>query len=256
MPANVKKPIGILLLGAIVVLSAACSGEATPTRIARAPTDAPTQTPWIIYIPITTTPEPFTATALPTTTPVKPPATATRTRAPATPRPANTEPPPGPPPTTAPAEPPTAAPPTAPPAASCGQPYSVQQLLFPENGTKRQAKGGSGAGRTIQFQWEPISNSELDPKLGYRINISTPANRQAVYISHNAYLQRKVAILSQQATYGLTLGDDTTAQWNVDVIMTSGEFPNSGDDTTPPLGTITPCGPTSPTFTIDLEVLE
>jgi len=130
----------------------------------------------------------------------------------------------------------------------------VTKLTFPENGTKRRAKGGSGAGATIQFKWDPVVAFEIDPKIGYRVNISTPRNSQALYISHNTYLIEEVAILSQQATYGMTQGDDATATWTVDVIMASGEFNDTGDDTQPPLGTVAICGPTSPPFTIELAV--
>jgi hypothetical protein len=86
------------------------------------------------------------------------------------------------------------------------------------------------------------------------VNVSTPINSQALYISHNNYLQERMAILSQQATFGLTNGDDITATWSVDVIRASGEFNNVGDETQPPLGTVTVCGPTSPSFIIHLVV--
>lgn len=233
--------------------SAACGGsDATPTRTRVAQAEA-TQTPWIIYIPVTTTPGPATATLEPTSTPNAPqptPVPATRTRAPATARPAPvvTKPP------TAPPEPPTAEPPTATQAPSCGQTYQVKNLTFPEDHALREAKAGSGAGKTIQFKWDPIASYELDPKIGYRVSIASPSNSQALYISHNKYLKDPVAILSQQATYGLTQGDDTTATWHVDVIMTTGEFNDAGDDTTPPTGNIIVCGPSSPTFTIELTV--
>jgi hypothetical protein len=248
---NVKKIIVLLSFGILAVTSAACSsGDAAPTRTRVAQAEA-TQTPWIIYIPVTTTPGPATATLEPTSTPNAPqptPVPATRTRAPATARPATTKPP------TAPSESPTTEPPTATQAPSCGQTYQVKNLTFPEDHALREAKAGSGAGKTIQFKWDPIASYELDPKIGYRVIVSSPSNSQALYISHNTYLKDPVAILSQQATYGLTQGDDTTATWHVDVIMTTGEFNDSGDDTTPPTGSVIVCGPSSPTFTIELTV--
>ncbi len=207
-------------------------------------------------MPVTVTPGPATATLEPTSTPNAPPPTAVPPTNP--PAPVNTRPPQptNPPQPTTPPESPTAEQPTATPAPSCGEAYQVTKLTFPENGAKRQAKAGSGAGKTIQFMWEPVVAYEIDPRIGYRVNVSTPRNSQALYISHNEFLKEQVAILSQQATFGLTQGDDTTATWSVDVIMASGEFNDSGDDTQPPLGTVTVCGATSPQFTIELEVQE
>jgi len=254
---NVKKTILALALIALALVSIACSGsDATPTRT-RVAEALPTQTPWVIYVPVTVTPGPATATLEPTVTPSGPQPTATKP--PATARPAQpTKPPRTAPPaaTAAPTDagPPSPAPPTATTAPSCGQAYQVTKLTFPENGAKRRARPGGGAGATIQFKWDPIAGYDLDPKIGYRVNISTPKNSAALYISHNAYLKEQVAILNQQATYGLTNGDDATATWTVDVIMTDGEFNDVGDDTQPPVGTISTCGPTSPPFTIQLAV--
>ena len=253
---NVKKTIAIFFVGALAVVSVACSsGDATPTRT-RVAEAQPTQTPWIIYLPVTVTPGPATATLEATSTPsvveptVPPP---TNTRRPVTAAPPQPTKPPQP---TTPAEPPTAEPPTATPAPSCGQAYQVTTLTFPENGAKRRAKDGSGAGATIQFKFDPVVAFEIDPKIGYRVNVSTPRNSQALYISHNTYLKEQVVILNQQATYGLTQGDDMNASWSVDVIMASGEFNDVGDDSQPPLGTVAVCGPTSPTFSIELVVEE
>ena len=251
---NVKKFIALSSFVALALASTACGGsEATPTRVRVAQAEA-TQTPWIIYMPVTVTSGPVIATLEPTSTPNAPAPTAVPPTKP--PAPVNTRQPQptSPPQPTAPSEPPTAGPPTATTAPSCGQAYQVTNLTFPENGAKREAKAGSGAGKTIQFKWDPVVAYEIDPKIGYRISISTPRNSQALYISHNAYLKEQVAILSQQATFGLTQGDDATASWHVDVIMASGEFNDVGDDTQPPLGTVTVCGPSSPTFTIELSV--
>lgn len=236
---------------ALAVLSAACSGgDATPTRTRVAEAN-PTQTPWIIYLPVTVTPGPATATLEATSTPNAPQATPvppTVVKPTAKPRTAV------PKATATPAESATPAPPTATPAPSCGQVYQVTTLTFPENGAKRRAHPGSGAGATIQFKFDPVAAFEIDPSIGYRVNITTKRNSTALYISHNHYLQEGVVILNQQATYGLTLGDDATAEWSVDVIKVSGEFNDSGDEGVAPLGTITTCGPTSPTFSIELAV--
>ncbi len=256
---NVKKTIALVAVGALAALTIGCGGSGgTPTRTRTAESLA-TQTPWLIYVPVTVTPGPDTATLEPTVTPDAPTATAVPpTKPPATARPV--------PPTKAaqPTTPPVAvtqptavtvaAAPTASPAPSCGQTYQITNLTFPENNATRRAKPGGGAGATIRFNWDPVAAYELDPKLGYRVNVSTKLNSQALYISHNGYLKERAAILNQQATYGLTNGDDATATWTVDVIMTTGEFNDAGDDATPPLGTVIVCGPTSPSFTIQLTV--
>ncbi|MCC7164493.1 MAG: hypothetical protein IT331_18515 [Anaerolineae bacterium] len=259
---NVKKTIAVFMFGALAVLSAACGGgDATPTRTRVAQQEA-TQTPWIIIIPVTVTPGPPTATLEPTSTPSvveSSPVPPTNTRPPQPtkpPAPAATEPSVVVTQPTTPAESPTAAPPPPTPTPSCGEPYQVTTLTFPENGAKRRARPGSGAGATIQFKWEPVVGFEMDPKIGYRVSVGTPRNSAALYISHNAYLADPVAILNQQATYGLTQGDDMQATWFVDVIRTTGDFNDSGDDAQPPSGTITPCGPSSPTFSIELVVEE
>lgn len=253
---NVKKTIALSLFCALAVLSVACSGgDATPTRT-RVAEAQPTQTAWIIYVPVTVTPGPATATLEATSTPSAPQPTAVPptqvkpTARPHTPVPVVQA-------TATSSAPPTAAPPTATTAPSCGQTYQVTTLTFPANGDTRRAKPGSGAGATIQFKFEPVAAFEIDPHIGYRVNVGTKSNRTALYMSHNKYLSAMKLdgmVLSQQATYGLTLGDDATADWTVDVIMTSGEFVDSGDQGQPPTGTITTCGPTSPTFSIQLAV--
>lgn len=242
------------MLGVLAVVSTACGGgDATPTRTRVAQAEA-TQTPWIIYLPVTVTPGPATATLEPTSTPSGPPATAV----PPTRPPANTRPPQPtePPQPTAPPESPTAAPPTATPAPSCGESYQVTTLKDPPSGTVRDVRNASGQGKTLRFNWDPVVPYELSSKIGYRVNIRTGINSVAIYISHNEYLREQVAILNQQASWGLTQGDDMTATWNVDVIMVTGEFNDAGDDTQVPLGTIAVCGPSSPSWTIDLHVVE
>ncbi len=256
---NVKKIIAVILLGLVAGLSVACSGGGpTPTRTPKAVAENgnATQTPWIIYVPVTVTPEPFTVTPLPTVTssqPQPPPPKPTNTRVPNTAAPARSTATPAPP--TASAQP--AAPqPTATQPAACGQTYQVTQLTFPKEGDTRDAKPGSGAKSTIQFKFGPISLNDLDPKIGYHIIITAPKNSAEVYISHNGYLnvmKDTGAILSQQATYGLTGGGDVLVRWNVTVVYSNAGF---DDHTFTALGPTTTCGPVSPTSSIYLRVLE
>jgi hypothetical protein len=235
-------------------LGAACNGAGpTPTRTPRAVADSgnPTQTPWFIYVPVTTTPEPFTITALPTVTSSAP-----------IPKPTNTRPPR----TVAAAASPTLAlpstatatsAPAATPTPSCGETYQVTQLTFPNNGDTRDAKAGSGAAQTIQFKWIPVVTWDLDPTIGYMVYIAGPTKGRsdALYISHNGYLKVEGGngvILNKQATWNLTGGDDTDVQWNVTVIRSSSGFDDQAFNI---IGTATPCGPASPSFLIHLHVL-
>lgn len=256
MKVNVKKRILVLLLG-LAALSVGCGGTgATPTKTPRAVADSgvPTQTPWFIYVPVTTTPEPFTVTPLPTVTSAIPPT--------AVPRPTNTRAPrPVAPAATATAVPPTGLPVTETPAPtptpSCGQSFEVTQLLFPHNGDTRDAKGGGGAAHTIQFMWSPVANYDLDPTIGYHVIISGPTQGRSaeLYISHNGYLlvqNGNGVILSQQATFGLTNGDDTDVHWNVTVVKSSAGF---DDQNFAIIGTPTICGAPSPSFTVHLKVI-
>jgi hypothetical protein len=254
---NVKKLIAVALLSLIAGLSVACSGAGpTPTRTPQAVAENnPTQTPWIIYVPVTNTPEPFTVTPLPTVTASQPTPRPTNTRAPrtaapvvrataaprATPTSADSPTPPPPPPT---------------PTPSCGQTYQVTQLIFPADGDTRQAKAGGGASKTIQFKWTPVASYKLDPKIGYHVIITAPKNSTELYISHDGYLDvmnGNGAVLSQQATWGLTNGDDVDIHWNVTVVYSSGGY---DDQTFTIIGTATPCGPVSPTYTVHLQVVQ
>ncbi len=249
---NVKNIVVVALLGLLAAAGVACSGAGpTPTRTPRAVAENgnATQTPWIIYVPVTNTPEPLTVTPLPTVTSSKP---EQPTPKPATPRPAK------PAATKAPTKEPTATeiPATEAPAAtatpSCGVNYQVAALTFPNNGDTRETKPGGGAAKTIQFKWTPVSQNQLDPNIGYRVFIKSPTNQTAVYISHNSYLVRGMAILSQQATWGLTNGDDVDTQWDVTVVKSSGGFDDNTGDL---LGSATACGPMTGPWIIHLKVV-
>jgi hypothetical protein len=250
----VNKSIAVVLIGMFAGLSAACSGTGpTPTRTPRAVADSgsATQTPWFIYVPVTTTPEPFTITPLPTVTSSAPTPKPTNTRAPKPVVIAATHTPELSPTVTE-----TSAP-AATPTPSCGDTYQVTQLTFPHNGDTRDAKGGSGAAHTIQFMWTPVVAWQLDPTIGYHVIVNGPTQGRSaeLFISHNGYLKVNGVngvILSQQATYGLTNGDDTDVHWNVTVVKSSGGF---DDQNFAIIGTPISCGAPSPTFTVHLKVL-
>lgn len=129
----------------------------------------------------------------------------------------------------------------------------MTNLIAPPDLNTYLAKPGSGQGSTIRFQWEPIKPyGGLDPKLGYHVIVTAPHNGAELYVSHDGFLdQGKLLILSQQAMYGLTGGEDTAAQWNITVVMASGGF---DDSTHEALGTVINCGPSSPTRTVYLHV--
>ncbi len=273
LQVNVKKICAVVVLGSMVGLSAACnaSGEATPTRTPRAGAENsnPTQTPWIIYLPITSTPDPFTVTPLPTVTSssLKPTPKLTNTREPVTPGTVATKAPSATPrPTLVSIAQPTPIPATPVPlptqAPSCGQTYQVTNLYFPPNGDTRDVKNSPGAAHTIQFKWTPpaaLGTTQASTQIGYEVDITGAGNRGAqLFISHNGYLAVQSGngvVLSQQASYGLTNGEDTAARWSVTVVMSSAGF-NDNDSEQRPAGTITRCGPASPQFLVNLRIIE
>lgn len=237
---------GAILIG-VMVVAISCGGTSgavpTTTRIARAEA---TQTPIIIYVPVTTTPEPFTATPLPTVTSAGP--TRTPTRPPQPPQP----PQPTRPPVAAATNTPVPAPSnTAAPA--CGQALKVAALTFPEDGATRNT--ASGGGPTIQFKFTPVVNYPLDSSIGYRVDMkNTRTNRpDARYMSHNKYFPTNgPIILDGKALWIMAGGDDGQMEWTVTVIKASGGFDESTDQ---PIGTVADCGsPTGP-FRIYVHVL-
>lgn len=251
-----KKIAMVVWFGVLAALGAGCSGAGpTPTRTPRAIADngIATQTPWFIYVPVTTTPEPFTITPLPTVTSSVPTPKPANTRAPRTAAPAATK-------TSVPdTEVPTTPTPEPSPTPSCGEAYQVSQLTFPADGDLRSAKGGGGASKTIQFKWVPVVSYQLDPTIGYHIVITgaTAGRSSQLFISHDGYLKVQKttgAVLSQQATFGLIPpnADAADVQWNVTVVKSSGGF---DDQNFAILGTPTSCGPPSPSFTIHLTAV-
>ncbi len=227
----------IIVLSALALGVTACgSGAATLTP---APTRAATQTPWIIYMPVTTTPEPPTAPLLPTAV-VKAAATPTRTPT----RPVAK-------PTVTPTKPPVApsapvAQPTAAPACSIG----TVTLTFPENGAPRNK------GAAFEMKWTPPGalSGETDPNVGYRIEMesrrgSKIINGATVYISHNKYLRDGKFIFDRNAVAMLAGGDDATVTWKVTIVKTSGGFDDAQQQA---VGNVVSCGSPSLPFQIQL----
>ena len=224
----------IVLIGLTIGLDA-CSGSPAQTP---SPTRAATQTPWIIYVPVTSTPEPATVTPLPTVTaagparaPTKPPAT----RPPATKAP----------PTAAPA----AAAPTASPAPACN--LGTARPTFPENGSPRSANGA------IIFKWDPPGTLSGigDSHVGYMIQMQSRRggqlyNGDTVYVSHNKYFQDSQFTYDRRAVASLAGGDTATLTWNVTVVKTSGSF-NDNDYTVRPPDLIK-CGSPSEDLQVQL----
>ncbi len=238
-------------LGILVWALAACSpGAARPTApIAR----VATQTPWIIYMPVTNTPEPPMVTPLPTITAARPPRTATRvaTARPAAPtktlvkRTATIAP-----------TPVVVVPPTAAPACSAG---SIR-LLFPEDGAPRATKQNGPGPDTFVFKWVPLQEGNADASMGYRISIVSKAvgttkqiNSDAVYVSHDTFMKNgQQYIYNANAVHGLVGSGDSnvTVFWNVTVVKTTGTFDDKGGVT----GSVIDCGPPSQTWTISLTI--
>ena len=237
---NLKR---IIALGLLALTASAC-GNSNAT-LTPPPTRAATQTPWIIYMPVTTTPEPTLLPLLPTAE-VKAPATRTPTRAVVVK------------PTAVPTKPVVAsvAKPTAAPACS----YGTVNLKEPGNNDTRHTKSQGVGGDTFRFIWDPPASLQgpSDPQVGYKIAISSQrggfANGATLYVSHNKYWNDKVVILDKPAVSTLASGDDVNVTWNVTIVKTSGSF-NDSDLTSVPPGLVT-CGSPSPTWTINLQVFD
>ncbi len=246
---NVKKAIAVALLGLLVLMGVACSGGGpTPTRTPRAVAENATQTPWIVYVSVTNTPEPLTVTPLPTVTSSKPTAAPTSTRRPATPQ--------KPQPTRIISTPaPTAIP--ASPTPACIRSGQVTNTYFPENGATRNVNSKGGGGGTIQFMWDPITTQKLDSKMGYMVYVKAPGNQAARYVSHNGYLavqNENGLVLDARAAYGLTLplNQDVQVTWTVSVVQSNAGF---DDVNFAALGPVIFCGPASPPSIINLHVV-
>lgn len=236
---KVRNSQWIIVAGVLVFVVTACSGGAalpTPTT-----TRPATQTPWIIYVPVTTTPEPTTLPLLPTAA-AKVVATPTRTptRAVVAAKP-----------TVAPTKPPAAPPsaPTAPPAPACN--IGTVTLTFPENGSYRTK------GAAFEMKWIPPAtlSGETDPNTGYKIEMESRRgnnliNGATVYISHNKYLREGKFTFSPRAVASLAGGDDAVVTWRVTIVKASDGF---DDNQQMALGTVINCGAPSLPSQIELR---
>ena len=234
----------IVALGALAVAASACGSSAqtgSPTRVA-------TQTPWIIYVPVTTTPEPATVTPLPTATSAQP--TRAPTRIPPTKAPASKAPPTPVPVAAAPTK-------TSAPACDLG---TIAPPYFPANGDPRTTRADGSGGSAIVFTWTPPSALTAlgDPHVGYMIQMESHrpngqhVNGVTIYVSANKYLQDGRAVLDQRAVSGLAAGDDAIATWNVTVVRVSGDF-DENNPTVRPAG-LTTCGAPSPSLSVRLII--
>ena len=235
-----------VVLGIVALVLSACSSTGSTT--VTPPTRAATQTPWLIYVPVTVTPEPATITPLPTAQ-VKTTPSRTATRAPVAVKPSATA--------TKPAVS-ASPPPTAAPACNLG---SVT-LKEPDNGALRQTKEKSVGGDTFRFIFEPPASlaGESSSDVGYQLEMESRrggkvVNGASIYLPHNKFLRDgKLYIFDKPGVNALAGGEDVIVTWKVTVIKASGGF-NESDPTSPPAGIIT-CGPSSPIWTITLKVFE
>jgi hypothetical protein len=221
------------------------TGTLTPpaTRLA-------TQTPWIIYVPVTTTPEPTILPLLPT---AEPKTTAVPTRAPT--RPVVVKP------SVVPTKPPVVVAPVAKPTEAPTCSYGNVILKDPDNNALRRTKAQGVGGDTFRFIWDPppsLQGSTQDSQVGYKITIQAKranfSNGATLYVSHNKFWNDKVVILDKPAVSTLTGGDNVIVTWNVTIVRTSGSF-NDADLMVAPPGVVS-CGPPSETRSIDLQVFE
>ncbi|MBI5032648.1 MAG: hypothetical protein HZB51_19165 [Chloroflexi bacterium] len=238
----------LVLLSAVVAAVSGCSGN---TSLTPAPaTRSATQTPWLIYVPVTVTPEPVTITPLPTAGLVVEVKTPTRTAT----RPAVVRTATRPAPTVA----PVAAAPTATPAPACSL-GSVAKLIFPNDGALRHTKLSGFSPDTFDFQWTPFQAGETDATVGYRIELqsklgSKVINGDIVDVQHNWFINNgQHYIYDQRRVQNLVspAGDIYSVTWTVTVIKVTGGFDNTVGKSS---GTVTRCGPATGPFTISLQV--
>ncbi|MCX7838564.1 MAG: hypothetical protein N2559_03790 [Anaerolineae bacterium] len=238
MKVENRKGLVFALVMLTMAITACSGGAATQTP---PPTRAATQTPWIIYVPVTTTPEPTVLPLLPTPVakaPITPTRTPTRVGVTAKPTVAPTKPP---------VAPPSA--PTASPAPACN--IGTVTLTFPENGSYRTK------GAAFEMKWIPPAalSGETDPNVGYKIEMESRrgnkvVNGATVYVSHNKYLRDGKFIFGAREVAGLAAGDDAVVTWRVTIVKATGGF---DDNQQRALGDVINCGQPSLPSQIELR---
>lgn len=222
------------------------------------PTRAATQTPYIVYVPVTTTPELATVTPLATTTSSAPPtATRTSTRA-VVARATSTR--------TKTAAPVAVAPSaTAAPVCTSGP---VLDPIEPNDGAERRTFAKRNGSDTFIFRWTPPANAGGED-YGYKIQINSthlngkPAGSDTVYIAHNKYISdsqkqqcggRSCFIYDNARVHNLPAGDeDVNVTWFIAVVKFSGTINDAGNLT----GTAVECtGSKTTPRTIILKVID
>ncbi len=233
----------IAIAATLMLTLTACGSSDTLAQATR----VATQTPFIIYVPVTTTPEPATPTALPTVTPEatsRPTRTLTKT---ASAKPTATKAPP--------TQPPVASGPSPTTAPACTA--SAVTLLFPENGAPRGTRQDGTGGSALDFKWTPFQPGESESQIGYRVDLESKryatnqrVNGDVIYISHNGFLRLGQHYnYDPRATSQLAGGDDATVTWGVTVVKTTGSFDDQGHVT----GSVFNCSPPSARWTIQLQ---
>lgn len=214
--------IGVMMGVAILAIT---SCGILPNSSAQ-PTRAPTQTPFIVYVPVTTTPEPATVTPLATIT-SSAPATPTRTltravvaRATATRTKTAAPVAVGPSPTTAPA---------------CS--FPPPNVLDPNDGAQRTTFENKPGSDTFIFRWDPPPGVGGDD-IGYKIQMDAktlagkPINGDTVYISHNKFMsdsQGKKFVYDNQRVWGMKQGgESSTVVWYISVVKFTGNIDDLG----------------------------
>ena len=237
----------IVLLGMTLLLLNGCSSANSNLTPAPA-TRGATQTPWIIYQPVTVTPEPATITPLPTVgappaegktptrTPTKAAVVAAKTATKAAPTVA------------------IAAVPTATSAPACN--LGTVTPKEPEPNASRNTKEVGVGGDTFRFIWDPPASMQSggDPSLGYQLIVKSKTNGATIYLSNNKYWNDgKIYIMDKPAVSALAGGAATIVTWNVTTIkVTNGSF-NDSDPSIRPAGFVT-CGTPTDNQVINLAV--